>query len=34
LRIDGKLTRTIWPLPEGGSVGVIDQRRLPHHVGH
>jgi methylthioribose-1-phosphate isomerase len=32
LRIDGKLTRTIWPLPEGGSVGVIDQRRLPHHV--
>jgi methylthioribose-1-phosphate isomerase len=24
--------RTIWPLPGDGAVGVIDQRRLPHHV--
>jgi methylthioribose-1-phosphate isomerase len=24
--------RTIWPAPEGGAVGVIDQRALPHRL--
>jgi methylthioribose-1-phosphate isomerase len=32
LRIGGRATRTIWRLPEGGAVAVIDQRRLPHQV--
>jgi methylthioribose-1-phosphate isomerase len=30
MRIDGKPTRTIWPRPDGVSVEIIDQTRLPH----
>ncbi len=32
MRIDGKPTRTIWPRPDGVSVEIIDQTRLPHRV--
>ena len=31
MNIDGKAWRTIWLQPDGRSVGVIDQTRLPHH---
>jgi methylthioribose-1-phosphate isomerase len=30
MKVDGKQTRTIWVEPDGWSVGVIDQTRLPH----
>ena len=30
MQIDGKPTRTIWPEPDGNSVGIIDQTQLPH----
>ena len=30
MNIDGKAWRTIWLEPDGRSVGVIDQTRLPH----
>ena len=30
MKIDGKSWRTIWLEPDGWSVGVIDQTRLPH----
>src|ERR1700742_3664135 len=30
MKIDGKPWRTIWLEPDGWSVGVIDQTRLPH----
>ena len=30
MKVDGKHTRTIWLEPDGWSVGVIDQTRLPH----
>jgi methylthioribose-1-phosphate isomerase len=30
MRVDGRHTRTIWLEPDGWSVGVIDQTRLPH----
>lgn len=30
MRIDGKPTRTIWLRPDGVSVEIIDQTRLPH----
>lgn len=30
MKVDGKHTRTIWLEPDGWSVGIIDQTRLPH----
>ncbi len=30
MKVDGKHTRSIWVEPDGWSVGVIDQTRLPH----
>ncbi len=30
MRIDGRDFRTIWPNPDGATVAVIDQARLPH----
>ena len=30
MKVDGKPWRTIWLEPDGWSVGVIDQTRLPH----
>src|SRR5215468_132449 len=30
MKVDGKPTRTIWLEPEGLTVGVIDQTKLPH----
>ena len=30
MKVDGKQTRTIWLEPDGWSVGIIDQTRLPH----
>src|ERR1700694_753704 len=30
MKVDGKHLRSIWLDPTGGSVGAIDQRRLPH----
>ena len=32
MRIDGRDSRTLWLSPDGWSVEVIDQRRLPHRV--
>jgi len=31
MQVEGKSTRTIWLEPDGWSVGIIDQTRLPHH---
>jgi methylthioribose-1-phosphate isomerase len=31
MKVAGKFTRTIWLEPDGWSVGIIDQTRLPHH---
>ena len=31
MKVDGKPWRTIWLEPDGWSVGIIDQTRLPHH---
>jgi len=31
MQVEGKSTRTIWLDPDGWSVGIIDQTRLPHH---
>ena len=31
MQVEGKSTRTIWREPDGWSVGIIDQTRLPHH---
>ena len=30
MKVDGKPTRTIWPVDRGSAVEIIDQRRLPH----
>ena len=30
MKVDGKAMRTIWVEPDGATVGVIDQTRLPH----
>jgi methylthioribose-1-phosphate isomerase len=30
MKVNGKLTRTIWLEPDGWSVGIIDQTELPH----
>lgn len=30
MKVDGRHTRTIWLEPDGWSVGIIDQTRLPH----
>ncbi|MGY4225708.1 methylthioribose-1-phosphate isomerase [Bradyrhizobium sp. USDA 4503] len=30
MKVDGRHFRSIWPEPDGWSVGAIDQRRLPH----
>ena len=30
MKVDGKPTRTIWPVAGGHAVEIIDQRRLPH----
>src|SRR5689334_4969377 len=30
MKIDGVAYRTLWPEPDGRSVGIIDQTRLPH----
>ena len=30
MKVAGKPTRTIWPLPDGSGVGIIDQTELPH----
>jgi methylthioribose-1-phosphate isomerase len=30
MKVNGKSTRTIWVEPDGWSVGIIDQTRLPH----
>jgi methylthioribose-1-phosphate isomerase len=30
MKVDGKAMRTIWVEPDGSTVGVIDQTRLPH----
>ena len=30
MKVQGKPWRTIWPEPDGESVGIIDQTRLPH----
>ena len=30
MKVDGKAYRTIWLQPDGWSVGIIDQTRLPH----
>ncbi len=31
MKVDGKSQRTIWLEPDGWSLGIIDQTRLPHH---
>jgi methylthioribose-1-phosphate isomerase len=31
MKVNGRHTRTIWVEPDGWSIGVIDQTRLPHH---
>jgi methylthioribose-1-phosphate isomerase len=31
MKVNGKPMRTIWVEPDGWSVGIIDQTRLPHH---
>ena len=30
MKVQGRQTRTIWLEPDGASVGIIDQTRLPH----
>ena len=30
MKVDGKPTRTIWPVEGGGAIEIIDQRHLPH----
>src|SRR5262245_360675 len=30
MKVDGKSMRTIWVEPDGSTIGVIDQTRLPH----
>ncbi len=30
MKVAGRPTRTIWPLPDGAGVGIIDQTELPH----
>src|ERR1700704_4234597 len=30
MKVNGKHVRSIWPEPDGHTVGAIDQRRLPH----
>ncbi len=30
MKVNGQARRTIWPEPDGVSVGIIDQTRLPH----
>src|SRR3954467_1982662 len=30
MKVHGQPMRTIWIEPDGGSVGIIDQTRLPH----
>ncbi|HYM04520.1 MAG TPA: S-methyl-5-thioribose-1-phosphate isomerase, partial [Stellaceae bacterium] len=30
MKVQGKAMRTIWLEPDGASVGIIDQTRLPH----
>src|SRR5579863_5332892 len=30
MKINGKPYRTIWPLPDGSAIEVIDQTKLPH----
>ncbi|HEX4891483.1 MAG TPA: S-methyl-5-thioribose-1-phosphate isomerase, partial [Alphaproteobacteria bacterium] len=30
MKIDGKAWRSIWVQPDGWSVGIIDQTKLPH----
>jgi methylthioribose-1-phosphate isomerase len=32
MKIDGRHYRTIWPAPDGWSIEVIDQTKLPHRV--
>ena len=32
MRVDGRHMRTIWVEPDGWSVGIIDQTRLPHEL--
>ncbi len=32
MRINGKQWRTVWLEPNGSSIGVIDQRKLPHKL--
>ena len=32
MKINGKPWRTIWLEPNGSSIGVIDQRKLPHKL--
>jgi methylthioribose-1-phosphate isomerase len=32
MKVDGKAMRTIWLEPDGWSVGVIDQKALPHRL--
>ena len=33
MNVQGKHWRTLWPDPDGESVGIIDQTRLPHEFG-
>jgi len=30
VKVDGRHFRSIWREPDGGSIGAIDQRLLPH----
>ncbi|HEV2549389.1 MAG TPA: S-methyl-5-thioribose-1-phosphate isomerase [Stellaceae bacterium] len=32
MRVNGKPMRTIWPEPDGATVGIIDQTELPHEL--
>ncbi len=32
MKVDGRETRTIWLEPDGWSIGIIDQTRLPHRL--
>src|SRR5437868_3441719 len=32
MRVNGNSMRTVWLEPDGWSVGIIDQTRLPHHL--
>jgi methylthioribose-1-phosphate isomerase len=32
MKVDGKSMRSIWPEPDGWSVGIIDQTALPHRL--